>query len=128
MATEHGAATTPFAGRIGRLAAGMAADLVLFDWTAVTYPYQDAAIAFVDVLVQRAKAHAVHSVMIAGQWVYRDRRFTQVDRDAVLAGIAEQLARPKTAAEIERMALARDVMPHVRHFYDGYLDPPTAPR
>ena len=127
MATEHGAATTPFAGRIGRLAPGMAADLVLFDWPAVTWPYQDAAIAFVDVLVQRAKAHAVHSVMIAGQWVYRGRRFTRVDRDAVLADIAEQLARPKTAAEVERMALARDVMPHVRRFYDAYLDAPAAP-
>ena len=127
MATEHGAATTPFAGRIGRLAPGMAADLVLFDWPAVTYPYQDAEITFVDVLVQRAKAHAVHSVMIDGEWVYRDRRFTRVDREAVLAGIAEQLARPKTAAEIERMALARNVMPHVRRFYDGYLNTPAVP-
>ena len=125
MATEHGAGTTPFAGRIGRLEPGMAADLVLFDWTAVTYPYQDEAIGFVDVLVQRAKAHAVHSVMIGAEWVYRERRFTRIDREAVLAGIAETLARPKTAAEQERIALARDVMPHVRQFYQGYLDVPS---
>ncbi|MEM8762130.1 MAG: amidohydrolase family protein, partial [Pseudomonadota bacterium] len=41
MATEHGAATTPFSGRIGRLAPGMAADIVLLDWEAVTQPWQD---------------------------------------------------------------------------------------
>lgn len=122
MATEHGAATTPFAGTIGRLAPGMAADLVLFDWPAVTFPYQDDAIGFVDVLVQRARTKAVHGVMIAGEWVYRDGRFTKVDREAVLAGIAEALARPRTAAERERIALAEAVMPHVRAFYDGYLD------
>jgi 5-methylthioadenosine/S-adenosylhomocysteine deaminase len=122
MATENGAATTPFAGEIGRLAPGMAADLVLFDWPAVTYPYQDEAIGFVDVLVQRAKARAVHSVMIAGEWVYREGRFTRVDREAVLAGIAEAMARPRTAAERERIALAEGVMPYVRAFYDGYLD------
>jgi cytosine/adenosine deaminase-related metal-dependent hydrolase len=123
MATEHGARTTSFADEIGVLAPGKAADLVLFDWQAVTYPYQDEASAIVDVLVHRAKSHAVDSVMIGGDWVYRERRFTRVDRKQVLAGIAEALARPKTSAERERIALAQAVMPHVRRFYEGYLDP-----
>ncbi|MBX9910517.1 MAG: amidohydrolase family protein [Beijerinckiaceae bacterium] len=122
MATQAGARTTPFAGRIGALRPGMAADLVLFDWRAVTYPYQDEALPFIDVLVQRAKSGAVDSVMIGGEWVYRERRFTRVDREAVLAGIAEALARPKTAAELERIQLSQAVMPHVRAFYDGWLD------
>ena len=121
MATEHGAATTPFAGRIGKLEPGMGADLVLIDWNAVTYPYQSPALGLVDVLVQRAKAGAVHSVMVGGDWIYRDRKFTRVDRDAVLADIAERFARPLRAEEVERQALARDVMPHVRRFYQGYL-------
>ena len=122
MATEHGARTTPFAGRIGRLSPGMAADCVIFDWTSVTYPYQDDALGFVDVLVQRAKTRSVHGVMVGGEWIYREGRFTKVDRDAVLAEIAGRLARPRTQAEIDRIALAREVMPHVRGFYDGYLD------
>jgi cytosine/adenosine deaminase-related metal-dependent hydrolase len=122
MATEHGARTTPFAGRIGRLSPGMAADCVMFDWNAVTYPYQDDAIGFVDVLVQRAKTGAVKGVMVEGEWIYRDGRFTKIDRDAVLAEIAERLSQPKTQAEIERIALAQAAMPHVRRFYDGYLD------
>ena len=122
MATEHGAATTPFAGRIGSLRPGMYADLVLLDWNAVTYPYQSPDLGLVEVLVQRAKSAAVHSVMIGGEWVYRERRFTRVDRDQVLAQIAERLSRPLTAQELARKGLSRDVMPHVRRFYDGYLD------
>ena len=43
MATEHGAATTPFGDRIGRLSVGAAADLVVLDWGKVTFPYQDHA-------------------------------------------------------------------------------------
>ncbi len=121
MATEHGAATTPFAGRIGKLHPGMCADMVLIDWKAVTYPYQSPDLGFVDVLVQRAKAGAVHSVMVGGDWIYQARKFTRVDRDAVLADIAQRLARPLSAEEIERQTLARDVMPHVHRFYQGYL-------
>ena len=121
MATEHGAGTTPFAGRIGHLAPGMAADLVLLNWTEVTWPYQNPDLSMVDVLVQRARPGAVQAVMIAGQVVYQDGRFTQVNRDAVLAEIAADLSRPLTPAEEARLAMARKVMPHVRRFYDGYL-------
>lgn len=121
MATEHGARTTPFAGRIGQLHPGMCADLVLIDWNAVTYPYQSPALGLVDVLVQRAKAGAVHSVMIGGDWIYQDRKFTRVDRDAVLAEIAQRCARPLSANEVERQVLAKDVLPHVHRFYQGYL-------
>jgi cytosine/adenosine deaminase-related metal-dependent hydrolase len=121
MATEHGAKTTPFAGRIGQLFPGMAADLVLLDWTAVTYPYQSPDLPVVDVLVQRARSNAIRTVMIGGEVVYHDGRFTFVDRDAALAEIAEQLSRPLSAAEEERRSLAREIMPHVHRFYDGYL-------
>ncbi len=122
MATEHGAQTTPFGSRIGSLRPGSAADLVMLDWNAVTYPYQDPLIPVLDVLVQRAKAAAVSLVMIAGEIVYRDGRFTRVDRDATLAEISDRLKAPLTASESERRVLAREIMPHVRRFYDGYLD------
>ena len=99
----------------------MSADLVIVDWNEVTYPYQDNNLGFVDVLVQRAKSGSVHSVMIGGNWVYRERRFTRVDREAVLAEIAERLSLPLTPAEIERQIFARNVMPYVSQFYEGYL-------
>lgn len=121
MATEHGAATTPFAGTIGRLEAGMQADLVLVDWKSVTYPYQHPGVGFVETLVQRAKTGAVDSVMIRGDWVYQHRKFTRVDRDTVLAEIATRMALPLTVPEAERTTMAASVMPHVRRFYEGYL-------
>jgi cytosine/adenosine deaminase-related metal-dependent hydrolase len=122
MATEHGAGTTSFADSIGKLEPGRAADLVILDWNEITYPYQSRDIPWVDVLVQRARPPAVNTVMIGGEVVYRDGRFTRVDRDAVLAEIADMLARPLTPEEDERRVLAAGVMEHFRRFYDGYLD------
>ncbi len=127
MATEHGAQTTPFAGRIGRLSPGCAADLVILDWDRVTRPYQDPAIAFVDVLVQRARADAVAGVMIGGEMVYENGRFARLDRDVVLAEIAERLREPLTQAERDRQALSRRILPHIRKFYEGYLDERETP-
>jgi cytosine/adenosine deaminase-related metal-dependent hydrolase len=121
MATEGGAGTTPFAGSIGALEPGMAADLVVLDWTALTYPYQSPAIPVVDVLIHRAKPTAIRLVMIAGETVYREGQFTRVDRAAVLAEIADKLAAPLSSGEEERAGLAEALMPHVRQFYEGYL-------
>lgn len=122
MATEHGAGTTPFADSVGELYPGKAADLVVLDWNDVSYPYQQEDVPLVDVLIQRAKTSAVKTVMISGEVVYSDGRFTLVDHDAVLAEIAAKLAMPLSSAEEERRLLARSVMPHVRRFYEGYID------
>ncbi|MEO0388991.1 MAG: amidohydrolase family protein [Pseudomonadota bacterium] len=121
MATEHGAATTPFADRIGRLAPGMAADIVLLDWEAVTWPWQDPNMPLEDVLLRRAKAAAVQTVMIEGETVYHEGRFTRVERDAVLAEISRAMNRPDTAAEAALRHLASDLADPVRDFYRGWI-------
>ncbi|MBM3571870.1 MAG: amidohydrolase family protein, partial [Alphaproteobacteria bacterium] len=121
MATAHGAMTTPFGERIGRLTPGAEADLVVLDWRDVTWPYQDAETPLLDTLVMRAKSSAVRSVMVAGEVIYADGRFTRVDRAAILDAIAEAFARPLSGAEIDRKRLAEAVYPHVKAFYDRWL-------
>jgi cytosine/adenosine deaminase-related metal-dependent hydrolase len=123
MATEHGAATTPFAGRIGRLEPGRLADFVVINHRRALYPYQDDHIGILDAIIQRAKTGAVDATVIGGVTVYENGRFTQVDRDAILAEIAGLLGKPRTAQETEMVGLSREMQGFVRRFYDGYFDP-----
>jgi hypothetical protein len=73
----------------------------------------------VDVIVQRAKAAAVDSVMIGGRWVLRRGNFISVDRDAILAEISERMSRRTTEVENARAGLAESVFPEVRRFYEA---------
>src|SRR3712207_5922112 len=91
MATSDGAMTTPFGGRIGRLEPGRAADLVVFDWRRVAAPYLSGDVPVVDALVQRARPADIHAVLVGGEVVLRDGRFTRVDRDAALAELADRM-------------------------------------
>jgi cytosine/adenosine deaminase-related metal-dependent hydrolase len=122
MATAGGAATTGFGDRIGRLAPGSAADLVLLPWASLAAPYLEPGTDPVDAVVHRARAAAVDTVMVAGEVVLRDGRFTRVDRDAALAELAAALRAPLSPTEERRRRIAREVFPHVRRFYDGWLD------
>lgn len=121
MATEHGAATTPFAGRIGRLEPGRAADLVLVRWSHLAYPYLEAATPVVDAVVYRARPAGVDTVMVAGEVLLKEGRPTRVDKAGALAELAASLRAPLRPDEESRRSLGRAVFPHVQRFYDGWL-------
>jgi cytosine/adenosine deaminase-related metal-dependent hydrolase len=127
MATEHGAATTGFGESIGRLVPGAAADLVLIDWKQLAYPFLDPDTDVLAAVVQRAKAGGVDTVMVQGEVIYRDRKFTRVDKEAALAELAAQMQRPLTPQEERRRVVSRRVLPFIRDFYRDYLppEPPT---
>ncbi len=129
MATEHGARTTAFRGHIGRLDPGMQFDAVAIGYHGATWPFQDNDIPPLDALLQRATTRHVNTVYVDGDPIYAQGRFKYVDRDKVLADIAEQLSRPRTPEEEKRRWLSKAVFPHVKDFYARYLDaePPRAP-
>lgn len=120
MATQHGAATTPFRDHIGGLAVGQAADIVVLDWDRVTYPWQDPRIGFTDALLRRAKAQAVSEVYVAGQLIYSGGRFMSVDRIAELERLAQWLRSPQTAFEQDLGQLSEATAPIIQKFYEFY--------
>lgn len=121
MATEHGAATTGWGASIGTLYPGKIFDAVLIDYERATYPFQDGDIPPLDAIIQRAKPPAISAVFVGGEIVYRDGTFTRVDQRAILAKISEQLRLPRSQEEQRLRDLSRNLVPHVRSFYDGYI-------
>ena len=122
MATAGGAATTPFADKIGTLEPGRAADLFLVDWTRIADPYLDPLTPVLDGVVRRAKPSAVDLTMCAGEVLYEAGRFTRINRAAVMTELRRRLSGPLSGVETERRALAKAVLPHVEAFYAGYDD------
>ncbi|MBS0559034.1 MAG: amidohydrolase family protein [Proteobacteria bacterium] len=123
MATSGGAATTPFGARIGALAPGAAADMVLIDWDQVSWPFLDEAMPMLDAVILRAKTQGVRTVICAGEVICRDGHFTRVDRDAALKALHDDLSRALAEDEIERRMLSKALVPHAKAFYAGYFDP-----
>jgi 5-methylthioadenosine/S-adenosylhomocysteine deaminase len=122
MATSGGAKTTPYAAEIGALEVGKAADMVLLDWKQISYPYLDSEVPVLDAVIQRAKMAGVDTVIVAGEIIYQDGKFTRIDRDGALRQLSDILKRPLSSNEIERRRLSKAVLPHVKAFYDGYSD------
>jgi len=120
MATEHGAASTPFSGKIGRLEKGLFADILLLDLQSLAFPYQDFDIPLLDIIVRRAKRKSVDTVIIDGNVVFNKGKFTRVDEDTLLEEISKVLSRAKTPEEVELRELSEIIMPAVKNFYSGW--------
>jgi cytosine/adenosine deaminase-related metal-dependent hydrolase len=123
MATVGGARTTGFGPQLGTLEKGTAADLVLLDWQPISYPYLDELTPVIDAVLQRAKTGAVAAVICAGETIYADGKFTRVDQANALAELHADLAHALSDDEVQRRHLSKALLPHVKRFYAGYMDP-----
>ena len=125
MATAGGARLLGKEGRLGRLAPGFAADLVLVDLSRVTWPWVAPEADPRELLVMRARAGDVDTVIIDGDVVYRDGRPTRFDLEAGGREVAAALdAAPFPA---EAMARAERLRPHVEDTYLNWKVPAPAP-
>ena len=97
MATTIGARSLGLGDRVGRLAEGYRADLILID---LARPHLTPMYDVYGHLVYAVGRDDVRSVMIDGRWVLRDRALETIDEAAVLADMGQ------LAAEIERHAAA----------------------
>ena len=93
-ATEGSARALGFGDRIGRIAPGCKADIVLIELTNVNWlPFNDA----VNQLVHTEDGAAVRSVMVGGRLVVEDRRVVGVDMAALARRCEESRARLEQA-------------------------------
>ena len=124
MATEGGAATTPYGTSIGRLDPGRAADLLLFDADAIGFPGISPDVPVLDALLRRGRPAHLHAVIVGGEVVLKEGAFTRVDRDAALAEFAAKLRAPLTATEQRNRRLGLELMEYAKQVYADYPSTP----
>jgi len=125
MATTGGARLLRREGRLGRLAPGFAADLVLVDLARPTWPWTAPEADPLELILLRAKAGDVDRVLVGGELVYADGRPTRFDVEAAACELAGRLATapfPEARAE-----LVRRLTPHVERWYRDWALPKLQP-
>lgn len=127
-AGTNGACALGIPGRVGRLAAGTHADLLVLDKKRLFFPPgRYAATPVLDVILDRAHADDISTVMVHGRVVVDRGRVLTVDEDAVIDRINELSERLYTATpESSRwLELAVELWPHARSIYDRWYAMPV---
>ncbi|MGJ3252396.1 MAG: amidohydrolase family protein [Elainellaceae cyanobacterium] len=120
-----GGATLMGKQRIGKLAPGYQADVVLVKCDRITYPWIAPEAHPLHVMLMRAKASDVDTVLVNGKVVLQSGMPTGFDLHAVGKEIAEQLSAASDPTEYR--ALAADVIPHLTQWYSQWDVPNLSP-
>jgi cytosine/adenosine deaminase-related metal-dependent hydrolase len=126
VATLGGAKLMLSERRLGRLAPGYAADLVLIDMDRVRSPWAAPECDDLDLLLLRCGRRDVDTVLVGGEVVYADGAPTRFD---VLAA-GEELAREMaaTAFPAEAAEAVRALTPYLEGWYRAWDHPALEPR
>ncbi len=120
-ATSGGAKLLLKETQLGRLAPGYKADVVLVDLERVCWPWVAPEAKPLDLVVQRAKAGDVATVLVDGEVVLREGKPTCFDLPAAGAALAEALA--ACPAPDEMRALTQELIPYLNAWYRAWEAP-----
>jgi cytosine/adenosine deaminase-related metal-dependent hydrolase len=127
MATANGARTLAMESTIGRLKPGYRADLVLLDMARLSRPYLHPATDPLDAVLYRASAIDVDAVLIDGEFVLREGRFTRLDSDEICSRLAAAAALAMPEFHSRRSAILEELRPHVASFWADWQTAPVDP-
>jgi 5-methylthioadenosine/S-adenosylhomocysteine deaminase len=124
-AGENGARVIGEPGRVGRLAPGMLADVLVLRGDRIFFPpgrYD--AVDPLDVLLDRADASDIDTVVVNGEVVLRQGRATRVDEDALVDRIRELADEgrlyPSSPSSERWLELANVLVPGAVGLYDSW--------
>lgn len=127
MATEGGARLFQAGGRLGRLAPGYAADLVLLKLERMLWPWTAPEVDPALLLLTRAAARDVETVFVGGKVVLQEGKPLHIDVVAAGEALADTLEATPFPQEAEEMVQA--LLPHLKAYYRQWeeedLDPYT---
>jgi 5-methylthioadenosine/S-adenosylhomocysteine deaminase len=125
MATTGGAKLLMQQQRLGKIAPGYKADLVLVKCDRITSPWIAPEANPLHVVLMRARAADVDTVLVNGQIVLQNGQPTGFDLQAVGQEIANQMN--AAANQSENRSLVAELLPYLKQWYASWTIPELSP-
>jgi cytosine/adenosine deaminase-related metal-dependent hydrolase len=115
LATNNGAKLLGGQHRLGKLAPGFLADLVLLDLDRITWPWTTPEVDPIDLIVSRASARDVDTVIVGGKIVIQSGKLMTIDEESLAKEIASNL--DASPYPLELASMVDQLVPRIAKYY-----------
>ncbi len=123
IGTINTARVCGYAGEVGALKPGMQADAILVDLEeAMADPWMSPDLSVAEVFIHRCKGIHVNTVMVGGDILMEDRRFTTIDVEALYREVAKQAAKGIGQEQRAFAEALQRLKPYYHQWYKGWED------
>ncbi len=123
MSTINSAKVVGWDDTIGTLEAGMSCDVVLMNLDHIEYPFLDPNVPTIDAILYRGRGIDIDTVIVEGEIVMDDRRFTKFDKTALYRELGEIAKLPLDPIKSDLNALRHEITPYLGNFYNENSTP-----
>ena len=127
MATTNGARPLMMENRIGRLEAGMEADIILINLNRIMCPYMNPSIDPIIALVNRGRPDDVDYVMVAGELVYKEGKCLKFDLQEVESKLTTIMIESYKSDRWTTDKFPVELIPYIREYFKGWKAPDLDP-
>jgi cytosine/adenosine deaminase-related metal-dependent hydrolase len=121
LAWDGGARVVGAGAAIGRLEPGRRGDAVVLDLRALSAPYAAGEIDVWELVLARAKASHVESVIVDGRALMLERTLQHIDREALMHEVATAAASAVAQRDAAQRAGIEQVRQHIAEHYQAPL-------
>ena len=121
MGTLYGAEVLGFADMVGTIEKGKKADIVLIDLTRITEPYLYPGHSIIDALIYRGRSSDVDTVLVGGEILVRNGKFTKIDRAEVIRKLRESVPSEYPEDVIRKREMFDELRPHIAKYFDRWF-------
>lgn len=123
IATINGSAPSGFAGIIGALRIGMAADMILVDMDEILdQPWSAPNSPIPWLFVRRALGRHVNTVIIAGKLVMEERQIRTIDVEALYSEVRQAASKGRSPQQLKDEVFLQKIKPYCQSWYNNWLN------
>lgn len=123
MATVNAARACGLEGEVGKLKAGMKADMLLVDLDEILNdPWSSPELNIAKFLVTRGKGDHVNTVIVGGDLIVKDHEFTNIDVDVLYKKVRAEAEMGLSPEQKEYADKLSKIKPYYHDWYEGWVD------
>lgn len=120
MGSLYGAEVLGYSQMTGSIEKGKKADIVMIDLTRITEPFLYSGHNLIDALIYRGRGSDVDTVIVGGEVLIKNKKFTKIDKEEVMRKLRESIPSNYLEEVMHKNEIMDELKRYIIRYFEGW--------